>query len=354
MAAAGPVGGHATIEPELPVPVESAQKPALPIAARSLNPCPMSAVAPRVVAVITTYRRPDSLRRLIASLAPAAAQGLSGLVVVDNAAEAAVAQVVQAFPWPAIYRPQAANLGHGGGHAAGLTVALKDQNATHFWLLDDDAVVRPETLAELLVGLAATGAAAAVPLLINAAGWIAWYPGLLDRAKWHVIQRPSLTPEEFRRRCGDEPVPFSWTPWGMLLLTRRVVEAIGLPRLDFGFSSIDIEYALRLTANHSAVLVPRAVGQHLPPATRKGTEAYFIQCMDLQNLSFLTLRLRHGRRALRHLPGHFWRFFHRWGWSRRNAGVAWRAIWRGAVAGRPAGVVGGDEFHRAWDEARAR
>jgi len=314
----------------------------------------MEPLSPRVIAVITTYRRPEPLRRLLASLGAAAAPAVGGVVVVDNAAEVETARVAQASPIPVTYCPQPVNLGHGAGHAVGITVALEDLAATHLWLLDDDAVTLPTTLAELLAGLQATGAAAVVPLITNAEGTVAWYPGLQNRSKWRVILQPNLTPEEFRRQCGDEPVPFTWTPWGMLLLTRRVVEEIGLPRTDFGFSSDDIEYALRLTAGHLAVLVPRAVGQHLPPGRKKEMEAYYIQCLDLQNLSYVTLRLRHGRPALRHLPGHYWRFFRRWGWNGRNLARAWRAGWRGALAGRPAGAAGWDEFRRDWQEARAR
>ena len=274
------------------------------------------------------------------------------MIVVDNAADKETDRVVRSSLLPCRYLPQAVNLGSGGGTAIGFKAALDNPAVTHCWQIDDDAVVEPDTVSRLLAGLEATGAAAAVPLLENEAGEVSWFPGLHDPRKWQVILRRGLKPADYLRECGDEPVSFTWSPWCVFLVTRIAIKTVGLPRTDFGFMAEDIEFTLRLTARFPAVLVPSARSLHLPPKKKDGVEGHYTECLNLQNMSFLTVRLAHGRRALRHLPGAYWRFFRRQGWSMRTLQDATRAGWRGAVAGRPGGAPGYDGFRMAWAKIR--
>src|SRR6202012_4693530 len=99
-------------------------------------------------------------------------------VVVDNANDPATRAVAEASPVPVAYLPMDSNLGCGGGLRAGEQAALERFPAlTHLWILDDDAVVRPETLATLLAEMARTGADLAHPLTEDAEGRLGWFPG---------------------------------------------------------------------------------------------------------------------------------------------------------------------------------
>jgi rhamnopyranosyl-N-acetylglucosaminyl-diphospho-decaprenol beta-1,3/1,4-galactofuranosyltransferase len=314
----------------------------------------MSPNAPRVIAVITTYKRPVELRRLLSSLAASVNDGLAATVVIDNAEDRETAEVAaRTWPFPVRYFPQQVNKGHGAGHAIGIRACLEDPNASHIWLIDDDAEALPDTLRYLLEDATAAKAGAAVPLLENSRGEIAWYPGPLSNKRWREIRRPKTTALTFRAACGGDVADWTWSPWCMLLMTRQAVEAIGVPRDDFGFMADDIEYSLRLSANFRTVLVPRAVGRHLPPAAKTGTHGFYTDSLNLQNMSFVTWRLAHGARARRHWPGHFRRFFATWGWTPHVLGTALRAAWRGAVRGRPGGAPGFDDFRQRWLAARS-
>ncbi|MDP0399743.1 galactofuranosyltransferase GlfT1 [Tsukamurella strandjordii] len=93
-----------------------------------------------VVAVVVTHNRPgplaESLRVLSSQDRP-----VDHLIVVDNAAQDEVRELVQSQPVPTTYLPSQFNLGGAGGFALGMLHALA-LGADWIWLADDDG--RPE------------------------------------------------------------------------------------------------------------------------------------------------------------------------------------------------------------------
>lgn len=295
--------------------------------------------SPRVVAVVATYRRPDLLARLLATL-ETQSPALVGVVVVNNGADDASANAARAFARPATVLTPGHNAGTGGGLSLGLRHLLADASATHAWILDDDACAAPGALAAMLAAATETGAEAVSPLVPDARGIVTWFPGPLAQPAWDVI-RSGVTPEQFVARCGASPLRWNWATWASLLVTREAVEAVGLPRTDFWYQATDIEYTLRLSQKFPCVLAPTAVCPHLPPP-ESAERRRLKDLWGLQNNAFLSVRLRHGWRALRHLPGNHYRYWRK----HRPAGGALReslsAFWRGAVRGIP---VGEDAFY---------
>ncbi|MDL9937672.1 glycosyltransferase family 2 protein [Gordonia sp. ABSL1-1] len=96
--------------------------------------------AATVVAVVVTHRRVELLAQ---SLAVVSAQDrpVDHLVVVDNANEPAVAELVAAQPIPTTYLGSQRNLGGAGGFALGMLTALS-LGADWVWCADDDG--RPD------------------------------------------------------------------------------------------------------------------------------------------------------------------------------------------------------------------
>jgi rhamnopyranosyl-N-acetylglucosaminyl-diphospho-decaprenol beta-1,3/1,4-galactofuranosyltransferase len=307
----------------------------------------MSSEPAQVWAVIAAYRRPEKLRALLASLAieqPA----LAGALVVDNGGDPATASALENAPIPVRHLRPGANLGCGGGVALGLGTGLVETPASHFWQLDDDATMMPGALAALLAALRTAEADVAVPLIVNEQGRVSWFPGPLPRKGWRELGRKIITVPAFRTRFGTEPLAWVWSPWTSLLVTRRAVEAVGLPRDDYWFQGEDIEYTLRLSARFHCVLAPGAVCVHHVDAAPADWAAYSKKCAQLQNNSYTDTRLPHGRRALRHLPGNYWRFLREERGRPAALAAAAAAFWRGAVRGRPAGTPGFDGFRAAW------
>jgi GT2 family glycosyltransferase len=308
----------------------------------------MGTDAVSVVGVVATYRRPAQLRDLLASLK--GQELLSKVVAVDNGLEEQTETVCREAPVPVEYHRPERNLGCGGGVGRGLSVGLNDKSATHFCLFDDDAEATPGAVASLVQGMTSAQAGLAVPLIINSQGYVDWFAGLTSPLPWETVRRTDLTPETYRKICGAEPVPFTWAPWPALMLSAEVVREHGFPRDDFWLCAEDLEYTLRLTHFHKGVMVPTAVCRHLPPASSRGDEVggphYLRFSLMLQNLSYISTRLPHARRAFRHLPGNYRRFLRTFGWNRSSVGDVLSAFWHGFVCGKPAGIPGHDHLKR--------
>ncbi len=305
---------------------------------------------PRVIALTATHRRPVQAARLLASLkehSPA----LAGVLVVDNGGDfRGEAAGTQGVPVQVV-RP-AQNLGCGGGVALGLREAWRDPAVTHVWILDDDAVACPGALDALLAALGPS-TDAAVPLVTDADEKIRWFPGPLAQPAWDLV-RGGVSPEKFRAVAGVMPRGWAWAPWPSLLVTRRAVEAVGLPRDDFWFQGEDLEWTLRITARFAGVLAPAAECRHLPPSAEAGVadraarERLKILAM-LQNNAFTATRLAHGRRLARHAPGNTWRFLRAQRWTLGSWCDAFMAHWLGAVRGLPADR--GQRWKAEWIES---
>lgn len=285
-----------------------------------------------VYGVIPAYGRPDLLARALASLATER-PALAGVIVVNNSCDEVTRQVAAASPVPTWVVNPDRNLGTAGGIAAGLREFQARPDATHAWILDDDAVAMPGALAALLAGMSSAGADLAAPLIGEADGLVRWVPVRLRPRKGGRLRR-GLTPEGFIAEWGAEPRSLHWAIWASLLVTRRAVEAVDPPRQELWSQFSDIEYTLRVTAAFRGVLVPRALCLHVPP--RSEGPAFDAKLLSaLQNGSYVSFHSGVGRRFWRHLPGLNLRYLRHYRWRPRAWGEVLRAFWRGGVLGRP-------------------
>lgn len=317
-------------------------------AAMELTPPPSGPAF--VVAVIASFHRPAELGRLLASFGGISAP-LEAVVVTDNGNDDANHALIESFGGKVMRLVSPANLGCGGGLRLAIEQAIEKygDRLTHFWILDDDAVVETDTLARLIAAGAAARADVIYPMVVDGTGRIGWFPGLLEKVPWRVIRQAS-TPAEYLELCGPGPVEFSWSPGVCLLVTARALQAVGPPRGDFWVRGEDLEFSLRLTSKFRSAFVPSVVVRHLQvpaadPLARAGERVRYLAMM--QNLGFTGVRLLHGRQMLRTLPGNSFRFFRAHGWTPANAAGLVRALWLGAVRGFPAGDPRGNELQRA-------
>lgn len=295
---------------------------------------------PFIVAVIATYRRPVELRRLLDSLALSTLPP-AVIAIVDNAADPSLQAALRDCP-TALWLPLADNAGCGAGlrHGAEWALRTHGEKLTHLLVLDDDVVVPAETLATLVAAMDEAGADLACPIAVDREGAIDFTPGLLEAAKHRAI-RESRTPAEYRARAGDASVPLNWTTGTCLLVSRRALDTVGLHRADYWLRGEDLEYSLRVTARWRGIYVPRAEIAHLPPVaapSADGRRAEFRRhCALVQNTTYSAAHLPHARTLWRSIPGTYRRFFAEWGWSPRILRAAAQLLWRGLVAGEPAG-----------------
>lgn len=116
-------------------------------------PQPDGAGAPQpdgvVVAVVVTHNRAELLAKSLDVLG-GQSRPVDLIIVVDNANQSEVAELVDRQPVPTLYLPSEFNLGGAGGFALGMLTALA-YGADWVWLADDDGRPEgPEVLAILL------------------------------------------------------------------------------------------------------------------------------------------------------------------------------------------------------------
>ncbi len=165
---------------------------------------------------------------------------MSEVIVVDNASGDGTAEfVATAYPQVTLIRLNA-NEGVGGGYSAGLHYALYEKNYDWVWMLDQDSVPRPDTLAKLLrtweetdnrerIGIIA-------PLSVDASTGVP-YPLFLWQDRQIEMSRVDLDSP----RCCVDMVISSGS-----LVRNAAVRAAGLPRKEFFMDWVDFEYCLRL------------------------------------------------------------------------------------------------------------
>jgi rhamnopyranosyl-N-acetylglucosaminyl-diphospho-decaprenol beta-1,3/1,4-galactofuranosyltransferase len=108
--------------------------------------------AERVVAVIVTRHRPESLASALQALA-VQTRPVDSVVVVDNGPEQPAEEVVRASGLPHTYLLSQANLGGAGGFALGMLTALAE-GADWVWCADDDGRPADEHVLATLLSVA--------------------------------------------------------------------------------------------------------------------------------------------------------------------------------------------------------
>lgn len=304
-----------------------------------------------VVAVVATLRRPRELARLLASL-----REVEGVIVCNNTADPEVRAACETAPIPTTCLDSAENLGCGAGLRLAEEEAWKrfGDRLTHLLVLDDDAVLEPDTVPRLVEVMEREKAAVVYPLVVGPEGRIGWTPGLKDRAQ-HRLGSDPFTPAEYRERLGTSVAEFDWAQGVCLLARRSAVDAAGFHRADFWVRGEDLDFSLRLTSQGPGIFATDVVVKHLPPeagASSSPRAEYLRHAAMVQNIAYLVLRQRHGRRIAISLPGSARRFVNMWGLG--SIGDLFRAIWRGGIGGRPAGRGAGPTFRQRFDDLNGR
>ena len=191
----------------------------------------------RVVAVVVTYNRKESLLRCIDALRKQ--QGaVTDILVVDNASDdgtaAALAPLVEAGA--VFYHNTGENLGGAGGFNVGMRMAV-ELGYDRLWVMDDDCIPDPEALAALVAADRRLGGH--YGFLSGIAYWRDGAPCLMNVQKtdlWHKIE-DYTTPL----------VPVVMATFVAAFIPADRVRQVGLPIREFFIWSDDLEYTRRLS-----------------------------------------------------------------------------------------------------------
>jgi GT2 family glycosyltransferase len=208
-----------------------------------------------VVAVVVTWNRADLLAACLDAVA-AQSRPVQRVVVVDNASTDGTAQVLDARDDVQVVR-LACNTGGAGGFAAGLMAAVSGGGEL-VWLLDDDTIAQPDTLAELV--RARTGYPGPTrPVLV--ASRVVWTDG-----RDHPMNTPRTRPGidraglEAAAAVGCRPVRSA--SFVSVLVDADAVRRTALPVADYFLWNDDFEYTARLLRDGVGLLCPTSLVEH--------------------------------------------------------------------------------------------
>jgi rhamnopyranosyl-N-acetylglucosaminyl-diphospho-decaprenol beta-1,3/1,4-galactofuranosyltransferase len=208
----------------------------------------------RIVAVVVTFNRLELLQRQLERLRQL--PELDEVLVVDNASTDGTGAWLRTAPVTA--ELLTTNTGGAGGFSHGLALAV-ERGADLVWLMDDDGLPEPDCLA----------------LLLERDDLDFWGPAVLAAQEPSRLCFPIRLPGGTRvvhdmaaveAAAVDGLIGGVLIPFNGVLVTRALVEEIGLPRAEFFIWGDDVEYLWRAEA--AGARIATVVAAHvLHPAT---------------------------------------------------------------------------------------
>jgi GT2 family glycosyltransferase len=157
------------------------------------------------------------------------------------------------------------NLGFAGGNNVGIEHLAHDTDATHFLLLNNDALVAPEYFARLADALKAAPEAGILGCTIfhypeTTRVWFAG--GYEDRLRGVALHK-------YKVPDGAEPLATEWVTGCAMVISRRLYESIGgLAECYYPIYCEDSDYSLQArSAGFDVLIAPRAHVYHKVGAT---------------------------------------------------------------------------------------
>ncbi|MFM9378936.1 glycosyltransferase [Gordonia sp. VNK21] len=196
----------------------------------------------RVIGVVVTHRRRELLA---ASLEVLAHQDrpLDHLIVVDNAAEDEVGELVASQPVPTTYLPSQHNLGGAGGFALGMLHALS-LGADWVWCADDDGRPEgPQVLGTLLRCAQHHGLGEVSPVVVNIDDPEALAFPLRRGLVWRRTRSELFAPGESR---DDDLLPGIASLMNGALFSAGTLDRVGVPDLRLFVRGDEVEMHRRL------------------------------------------------------------------------------------------------------------
>ena len=242
------------------------------------------------IAVVVTYNRLDLLKEGINALLSQSAP--CDILIVDNASTDETPFWADEFckMHPSVfYENTGDNLGGAGGFNYGMRRGV-ELGYDYVWIMDDDAIAKPDALEELQKVDLPYGFLASV---------VYWTDGSLcemnrQRTKTHYLVLKDVE----AALAKNELIPIETATFVSLLIPAGTIRKVGLPIKEFFIWSDDVEYTVRITIrnNMPAYIVPTSGIIH----KTKNNAGSDIVLDDAERIDRYRYAVRNGYYAYRH------------------------------------------------------
>jgi len=224
---------------------------------------------PRIVAVAVTFNRRDLVTRLVTETGRGTVLP-DEILVVDNASTDDTVEVLRGLesPVPVTVVELGRNTGGAGGFHAGLAAAL-ERGADLVWMMDDDGAPAPDCLELLLSHMADHDFVGPAVVAEQDESRLCFPIRLPGRSR--VVHKMA----DVEAAAVDGLVAGVVIPFNGVLLTRDLVERIGLVREEFFIWGDDVEYLWRARRAGARIATVSAARFRHPATDDLGTPLMF-------------------------------------------------------------------------------
>ncbi len=214
----------------------------------------------KVVSIVVTYNRKEQLRRNLMKLLSQTVK--CDVIIVDNASVDGTGDMIAAeFSKTVQYYNTGKNLGGAGGFAFGLQKAM-EAGYPYAWLMDDDVVPEPDSLAMLLWADKKLGGNWG--MLSSVAKWS---DGSICKAN---RQKKSLFRFVRDRELSTQKlIRVQMVSMVSMLVKTDVVREIGLPKAEYFIWTDDYDFSGRVAEKYPVYIVTPSVVVHEMKENRK-------------------------------------------------------------------------------------
>ncbi len=207
----------------------------------------------RIIAIVVTYNRANLLLECIKALKQSETK--TDILIVDNASTDNTQELVKPFidDSNAFYVNTGKNLGGAGGFNFGLKVAY-EKEYDYFWLMDDDTIVSPNTLTQIMHTRDIVG---------ENFGFISslalWTDDSVCKMNHHYIANKW---NESKKFLISGILEIEIATFVSFFTRREVVKLVGFPIKDYFIWGDDTEYSLRISKSYPSYLSSTSIVHH--------------------------------------------------------------------------------------------
>ena len=224
---------------------------------------------PKVAVVILNWNGYEHTRECLRSLEQISYANHEVIVVDNGSTDGSAERLQDGFPWCRFVRNRR-NLGFAAGCNTGIRYALR-RKAEHVLLLNNDAVLTRDALEPAVQAMERDSSIGLIggKIYYKNRPRVFWYAGgtvnlLLGRA---VVRGEG----ESDRGQYDEACEVGFVTGAMMLISRRVLETVGMLEEAYFFSTEEYDYSLSVRrAGYKLLYVPEFVSHHATWGSHKG------------------------------------------------------------------------------------